>query len=136
MEIVHQKEIIVTEQHLDQNNHVNNVQYVHWVEEIAVEHWETLKHLTLYPKDYWVMVDHHIQYKKQLFLGDTVLVKTYPQSPEGIRQPRKVEFYCNGELVVDSRTLWVLCDIETHKIKRIATNWLDDLSEKLGALKI
>lgn len=125
MKIEHSKEIIVTDEHLDQNNHVNNVQYVHWVEEIAVEHWDLLKHKTEYQHDYWVLYDHHLQYKKQLFLGDIVTVRTYPQQPEGIKQPRKVEFYCNGELMVDSRTLWVLCDHKTHKIKRMSDNWLD-----------
>ena len=35
------------------------------------------------------------------------LLKTYPEKPEGIRQPRKVEFYRGEELVVDSRTFWV-----------------------------
>ena len=35
MNLVHIKEIVVNDEHLDQNNHVNNVQYVHWVEEMA-----------------------------------------------------------------------------------------------------
>ncbi len=39
MKHVHIKEILITKEHLDQMNHVNNVQYVHWVEEMAKEHW-------------------------------------------------------------------------------------------------
>lgn len=39
MNLVYEKQIKITEEHIDQNNHVNNVQYVHWVEEIAAEHW-------------------------------------------------------------------------------------------------
>ena len=42
MNLVHIKEIVVNDKHLDQNNHVNNVQYVHWVEEMAKEHWDIL----------------------------------------------------------------------------------------------
>ena len=71
-----------------------------------------------------MLLDHHIQYKKQVYLGDVVTIKTYPKSPEGIRQPRKVEFYCNDILVVDSLTLWVFIDKETQKIKRLDENWL------------
>lgn len=127
MSLIYQKEIKVTEEHIDQNNHVNNVQYVHWVEEIAVEHWNFVKHKTEYPKDIWMLLDHHIQYKKQVYLGDTITVKTYPKVPEGAKQPRKVEFYCNDQLVVDSLTLWILIDMETHKIKRLEDNWLDKL---------
>jgi acyl-CoA thioester hydrolase len=128
MSLIYQKQIQVTEDHIDQNNHVNNVQYVSWVEEIAGEHWDFVKDRTPYPEDIWMLLDHHIQYKKQVYLGDTITVKTYPKAPEGIKQPRKVEFYCNDKLVVDSSTLWVLIDIETQKIKRLESDWLDKLN--------
>ncbi|RMZ60181.1 acyl-CoA thioesterase [Chryseobacterium nematophagum] len=125
MGLIYQKEIQVTEVHIDQNNHVNNVQYVHWVEEIAAAHWESVKHKTEFSTYAWMLLDHHIQYKKQVYLHDRVTIKTYPIPPEGIKQPRKVEFYCNGKLVVDSHTLWVLVDIETQKIKRLEKDWLN-----------
>jgi acyl-CoA thioester hydrolase len=127
MSLTYEKKVTVTEQHIDRNNHVNNVQYVQWVEEIAVEHWDLVKNRTDYPDDIWMLVDHHIQYKKQVYLGDTVTVRTYPEAPEGIRQPRKVEFYCNDELVVKSSTLWILVDKETQKIKRLESDWLEKL---------
>ncbi|GEN66878.1 MULTISPECIES: acyl-CoA thioesterase [Chryseobacterium] len=125
MDLVYQKQIKVTEEHIDQNQHVNNVQYVHWVEEIAAEHWDFLKHKTEYENDAWMLLDHHIQYKKQAYLNDHITIKTYPLPPEGAKQPRKVEFYCNDKLLVDSSTLWVLFDPETKKIKRLETNWLE-----------
>ena len=107
MKLVHIKEIVVSDEHLDQNNHVNNVQYVHWVEEMAKEHWDILKNSMPYSDDFWVLSDHHIQYKKQVFKGEVLTLKTYPEKPEGIRQPRKIEFYRGEELVVDSKTFWV-----------------------------
>ncbi|MFT3919214.1 acyl-CoA thioesterase [Cloacibacterium sp.] len=125
MKHVHIKEILITKEHLDQMNHVNNVQYVHWVEEMAKEHWDILRHNTNYVDDFWFLADHHIQYKKQVYEGDILMVKTYPQKPDGIRQPRKVEFYKNDELMVDSKTLWVLIDKDTQKIKRIENDWLE-----------
>lgn len=124
MQHIHTIAIKVGAEHLDHNNHVNNVQYVYWVEQAAAEHWDILKVGTAYESDYWVLYDHHIQYKKQVFLGDTITIKTYPEPPEGVKQPRKVEFYVNGELMVDSRTLWVLCDRDTHKIRRLGADWL------------
>lgn len=123
----HEKKIKITEAYLDENKHVNNVQYVHWVEMMATEHWEILKDKTIYADGVWFLVDHHIQYKKQLYEGDTVLMKTYPLKPDGIRQPRKVEFYKNGELVADSLTQWILIDPKTEKIIRIKPDWLDFL---------
>lgn len=127
MSLIFERQIQVTQQHIDANNHVNNVQYVHWVEEIAGAHWDFVKHKTEFPDDIWMLVDHHIQYKKQVYLGDVITVRTYPKPPEGIRQPRKVEFYCNDVLVVDSLTLWVFVDKETRRVKRLDANWLDVL---------
>ena len=124
MSLIFEKEIKITEEYIDLNNHVNNVQYVKWVEEIASEHWDSVKNKLGFPDDIWMLLDHHIQYKKQVYLGDVITIKTYPKPPEGIRQPRKVEFYCDDTLVVDSLTLWVFIDKETQKIKRLDENWL------------
>ena len=98
---------------------------MHWVEEMAKKHWDILKNSMPYSDDFWVLSDHHIQYKKQVFKGEVLTLKTYPEKPEGIRQPRKVEFYRGEELVVDSRTFWVLIDKGTQKIKRIENDWLE-----------
>lgn len=130
MNLIHSKQIKVAQEHIDQNNHVNNVQYVHWVEEAAAEHWEKLKDQTEYINDFWMLLDHHIQYKKQAYLNDVITINTYPLPPDGVKQPRKVEFYRNDELLVDSSTLWLLFDRETKKIKRLEKNWLDRLESK------
>jgi acyl-CoA thioester hydrolase len=127
MSLIYEKQIKVTEEHIDRNNHVNNVQYVKWVEEIAGEHWDFVKQKTKNPEDIWMLLDHHIQYKKQVYLGEMLTIKTYPKVPEGIRQPRKVEFYCNDQLVVDSLTLWVFIDKGTQRIIRLESDWLEIL---------
>ncbi|MBD8084027.1 acyl-CoA thioesterase [Chryseobacterium caseinilyticum] len=125
MGLIFEKKIKITEEHIDLNNHVNNVQYVKWVEEVAGEHWDTVKDHLSFPFDIWMLLDHHIQYKRQVYLGDVITIRTYPKPPEGIRQPRKVEFYCNDILVVDSLTLWVFIDRETQKVKRLDAGWLE-----------
>ncbi|MCX8524089.1 thioesterase [Chryseobacterium formosus] len=127
MGLIFEKQILITEEHIDGNNHVNNVQYVKWVEGIAGEHWDSVKDKLGFPNDIWMLLDHHIQYKKQVYLNDLITIKTYPKPPEGIRQPRKVEFYCNDQLVVDSLTLWVFINKETQKIQRLDEDWLNKL---------
>ena len=32
----------VKQKHLDEFNHVNNVQYLYWVQEVAQAHWDKL----------------------------------------------------------------------------------------------
>lgn len=125
--LIHEKEILITPEFIDQNNHVNNVQYVHWVEMMAAEHWNLLKHKSKYSENVWFLVDHHIHYKQQIYLGETLLMRTYPKNPEGIRQPRKVEFFKNGKLVVESLTHWIMIHPENEKIVRIEPDWLETL---------
>lgn len=125
--IVYEREISITKEFLDVYQHVNNVQYVKWVEMIATEHWDAIKHKSRYKNNIWFLVDHHIQYKKQVLLGETLTIKTYPEETEGLRQPRKVEFYRAGELVVDSRTLWIMLHPKTQKIIRIDKDWLKEI---------
>jgi acyl-CoA thioester hydrolase len=128
MSLVYKQQLLIEARHIDVNNHVNNVQYVQWVQDIAEAHWNELKTLTPYQHDYWFLMDHFIQYKKQVFLGDTITIETYPETPIGLKQPRTVNFYCNNELVAISKTHWLLIDKDTKKMKRIETNWLDGLN--------
>lgn len=125
--IVYEKEILITQEFLDVYQHVNNVQYVKWVEMMASEHWDSIKHHSQYKDNIWFLVDHHIQYKKQVLLGETLTLRTYPEQTEGLRQPRKVEFYRDGELMVDSLTLWIMLHPKTQKVIRLDKNWLDEL---------
>lgn len=127
--LIHEKEVLITSEFIDRNNHVNNVQFVHWVEMMAGEHWDLLKHKSKHVQNVWFLVDHHIQYRKQVYLGEKLLLRTYPENPEGIRQPRKVEFYKDGELVVDSRTQWIMINPETDKIVRIEEDWLEGFND-------
>ena len=94
---------------------------------MAKEHWDILKNSTPFADDFWVLSDHHILYKKQVFKDEVLILKTYPEKPEGIRQSRKVEFYRGEELVVDSRTLWILMDSQNLKIKRVPEDWLEKI---------
>ena len=35
----HEQELTVTKDHIDLLNHVNNIEYVRWVQDIAEAHW-------------------------------------------------------------------------------------------------
>ena len=37
---IFQQSFLVEKKHLDEQNHVNNVQYVQWVQDVARAHWE------------------------------------------------------------------------------------------------
>ena len=118
---VFEKTIIVSKNDLDKLNHVNNVRYVQWVQDIAEAHW--LKNATkdILENYFWVLVNHNIDYKNQALLGDELELKTFVSKSEGIYSTRQVEItnQINGKLIVSSKTKWCLINKKTNKPSRI-----------------
>ena len=118
--------MIVESHHLDDLNHVNNAVYVKWIQEIASEHWLQF-HSDPHPAGlHWVVLEHHIRYRSQAFLGDNLLVETFVEPPEGIRFPRIVNFKKDGQLVVEARTNWCLIDNQSLKLRKIDAALIED----------
>ena len=116
-----EKEITVSENDLDDLNHVNNVIYIHWVQEIAKEHWKSLVSNEIIKNYYWVLLEHQIKYLNPALLNDKIMIKTYIEKTEGIRSNRIVEIYNrnNDKLLVKSKTIWCLINAKTNKPNRI-----------------
>ena len=116
-----EKEITVSKNDLDDLNHVNNVIYIHWVQEIAKEHWKSLVSNEIIKNYYWVLLEHQIKYLNPALLDDKIIIKTYIEKTEGIRSERIVEIYNrnNNKLLVKSKTIWCLINAKTNKPNRI-----------------
>lgn len=125
------KKIIVSSEHLDELGHVNNVQFLHWVQEIASEHWYTTFPESHINREYWVVLEHLIQYKGQAFIDNSLHLETFVESPTGIRLPRFVNFYLDNKLIVHARTVWCFIDAKTRKPKRISDAVLHRFGIKL-----
>ena len=121
---VFSKFIIVEPHHLDELKHVNNGVYVKWIQEIAREHWLSKNPSVNSDTAYWVVMDHHIQYKRQARLKDKLKVETYVEPPQGARFPRIVNFFSQDKLIVTARTIWCWIDGSNHRPKRIPADIL------------
>lgn len=116
---VFQKQINVRAEHLDALNHVNNVVFLQWVQDIAGEHWFS-KSTDAFNELYaWVVLDHFIEYKKQAFLNDILTVKTFIEKNEGVRSIRMVEFFKEEKLIVRAKTNWCLIDRKRGRPMRV-----------------
>lgn len=109
----------VSESDLDALNHVNNVQYVQWVQDIAEKHWLTRASETILKDHFWVMLSHHIQYKQPALLDDVITIKTYVVKSEGVTSTRMVEFIKGNTLLAKSETQWCFMSKTTLKPTRI-----------------
>lgn len=127
---VFEKSYIVEASHIDELNHVNNVVYLEWIQDIANLHWAQLKEGHDTSKYVWVVIRHEIDYLRQAHLKDTILVKTWVGATGGIKSVRHIEFYKNGKLLVKSQTTFCLLDANTFKPTRITDEVLRTLTPK------
>ena len=113
--------ISVSFEDLDELEHVNNVRYLFWVQEIAKAHWQSLAPEALQQEDLWVVLSHYIEYKHSAVLGDVIELKTYVEKSEGVTSVRIVEMFHvpSGKLVVKATTNWCLLQAETKRPARI-----------------
>ncbi len=118
---VFKTQIIVTKGDIDELNHVNNVCYIEWVNEIAKKHWQKNTSKELNKNYYWVLLNHHIEYKNSAFVNDVILLKTFIEKSEGATSTRIVEIYnsATDKLLVKSETNWCLIDAKTNRPTRI-----------------
>src|SRR5579871_5147402 len=112
-------EIQVQSKDIDELNHVNNVVYLQWVQNVAAAHWNELASAEIKAAHVWVALRHEIDYVNPAFLGDKVTARTWVSSVEGARSTRHVEFHTNGKCLAKATTHWCLLDATSFKPKRI-----------------
>lgn len=123
-------ELIVPETAIDANGHVNNVQYVQWMQEAAMAHsaqlgWPQERYASIGRT--WVIRSHTIEYLHSAYEGDAVTVFTWVSNFQKIRSLRKFKFYRPSDRTVLARaaTLFILCDLQTGKPRSIPREVLE-----------
>ena len=119
---IYKKTLVVEKEHLDKQKHVNNVQYVQWVQDIAEEHWEARASEEQKSQVIWVVIKHEISYKKEAFQGDRISLQTYVGETTHVTSVRHV-IIKNAEtdkLLVEAKTTWCLLDAKTKKPVKIS----------------
>ena len=111
------KTITIPETAIDENGHVNNVAYVQWMQDIAVEHYESIGGTN--PMQLagatWVVREHRIEYLLPAFAGEEIEIRTWVENIRRVRSLRKYEFVrrSDGKAVVRGETDWVFVDAKT-----------------------
>ena len=118
----------VRSEHIDENNHVNNVVYVGWLQDVGTAHWNARFDEATRAKWSWVALRHEIDYLRAIAPGATgVVARTWVGDPQGPRFNRYVRIEDGeGRLCAQGVSEWCLVDAETLRPARIP-------SEMLGA---
>jgi len=113
-------ELVVPPDTIDVNGHVNNVQYVHWMQEAAMTHsaelgWPSERYLSLGRT--WIIRSHTIEYHHSAYAGETIVILTWVADFHKFRSLRKFKFYRPADNVVlaIAATLFIFCDLRTGK---------------------
>ena len=112
----------VKKKHLDELNHVNNVQYLYWIQEVSQAHWNNLIFKkNILEKGLWVVRSHKIEYKNLTKLNDKIIVSTYVKNVKNYLSERSVviKLKKTEKILVRCLTEWCFVDLKTQKLKKI-----------------
>jgi acyl-CoA thioester hydrolase len=108
-------EFIVPPDAMDENGHANNVNYVQWMQDAAVRHYEFLGGIPITQALglTWVVRSHLIEYLSPAFEGDLLEVRTWIANLRRVRSLRRYEFIRkkDRQLLARGETDWVLVEI-------------------------
>lgn len=116
------KTIIIPNSAIDGNGHVNNVVYVKWMQDIAVEHYAAIGGVGAQgPDSTWVIRKHSIEYFLPAFEGEEIEIRTWVENLRKVRSLRMYEFIrkSDGKTLVKGESDWVFMDVKTGMPKAI-----------------
>lgn len=119
---IYSKNISIPASAIDENGHVNNVTYVQWMQDIAVEHYASIGGIEAQgPDSTWVIREHRIEYLLPAFEGEEIEIRTWVENIRKVRSLRMYEFVrkSDGKVLVKGETDWVFVDVKTGIPKAI-----------------
>ena len=118
----------VSAEDIDAQNHVNNVAYVKWIQDVAVAHWFKVTDEAMREKYTWIVTRHEIDYKKQAFENEEITAITWVGEPTRISWERFTEIRRGEDLLVKAKSIWCLIDREKSKPSRITAEMIELLN--------
>ncbi|MEP6618901.1 MAG: thioesterase family protein [bacterium] len=114
--------ITVQADDIDEMDHVNNVVYLRWVQDVATAHWMSAASAEAQQEIAWVALRHEIDYKRPALAGDDIVARTWVGAADGHRFERLTEIVRakDGRVLAKARTLWCPVSRETGKLTRIS----------------
>ncbi|GMN88790.1 acyl-CoA thioesterase [Francisella sciaenopsi] len=113
----------VLPEHIDPNNHLNNIVYLQWMQDIAIAHVKAngVFDVTEAHGLTWFAKKHTIEYLAQGFLGDDIVVITWVESMTKISTFRKYHIYRKSDktLLCKADTLWVMVNAQKGRPAKI-----------------
>ncbi|HDQ03205.1 MAG TPA: acyl-CoA thioesterase [Deltaproteobacteria bacterium] len=120
---IYRYELTVSPDTIDENGHVNNVEYLRWMLDAAVSH-STSQGSTRAVKELgmtWVVRTHRIEYLRPAFAGDKITVLTWVSNFRRVLSLRKYKVLrvSDNAVLAEGETQWVFVEAKTGKLRSI-----------------
>jgi acyl-CoA thioester hydrolase len=115
--------IVVTPDDIDEMDHVNNIVYLRWMQDVALAHWRSRATPKMLAELAWVATRHELDYLRAAVLGDAITARTWVGGVDSRRFERLTEIVraSDGVVLARGRTLWFLVSRATGRITRISS---------------
>lgn len=117
-------------EHIDENEHVNNVVYVGWLQDVGTAHWNARFDDETRTKWSWVALRHEIDYLRPIQPDATgIVARTWVGDPQGPRFARYVRIEdAEGRVCAQGISEWCLVDARTLRPHRIPADMIAPFS--------
>ncbi len=117
---IHIKHITVDNDAIDIHQHVNNQEYLRWMQEIAIEHssaqgWPMARYLENGAS--WYVKSHFIDYLRPALLGDEIIACTWVTGITERSSPRSTLFLRakDHQILARAETQWIFVSLSNGR---------------------
>ncbi len=126
--------ITVQPSDIDFMGHVNNANYLNWVQDAVINHWRTFAPADAVAAHLWVALKHEITYRRPTFLEDTVIAHVILEKVQGARAFYETIIKRGEDVLAEVKSSWCCLDAETLRPARLTRDLVEKFlpSEKLA----
>ncbi len=117
--IAHDFPYAVVPDDIDFMGHVNNANYLKWVQEAVLSHWRSIAPPQAVAEHLWVALKHEITYRKPAFLDDQVIVSVLLEKAQGARSFYQTVIKRGEDVIAEVRSSWCCIDAATYRPTKI-----------------
>lgn len=123
MVAIYRYDLTVPAAAIDGNGHLNNVEYVRWMQMVAIAHAQhtPCAQATADVGATWVARSHRIEYLRPAFEGEQLAILTWITEIRRVRAQRQYRFFrvADQTVVATGETDWVFADAQTGRPRTI-----------------
>jgi len=117
----HEFDIDIEPHDIDFMGHVNNANYLNWVQEAVLAHWRKIAPPQAVAEHLWVALKHEITYRKPAFLDDQIIASVVVEKVQGASAFYDTIIKRGEEVLAEVKSRWCCLDAETLRPSRIAS---------------